>query len=155
MLAVGNFHSVLSRGATLHGGKKSIVPDHRVAAGAGLDTDDKPGSSGRGCERLGERAGRGSTVWALARDVAESGVEKRNSKKRDKWFGLVPAAKSGGSFSSLTGAETGTAGRVGNFSPLTVHLDEFHANPRLRFQLLLREQGIIVTLFDAMESVRC
>lgn len=33
-------------------------------------------------------------------------------------------------------------------------LDEFHANPRLRFQLLLREQGVVVTLFDAMETVR-
>lgn len=33
-------------------------------------------------------------------------------------------------------------------------LDEFHANPRLKFQLLLREQGVVVTVFDAMETVR-
>lgn len=102
--------------------------------------------AGRGLKGVGERAGRGSSVWALARGTSKNTMED-TSRRKDK-VGASFSSKSGGVWS---GPSAGTPGGP----PLTtISLDEFHASPTLRFQLLLREQGVIVTLFDAMETVR-
>lgn len=128
---------------------------------------DSPSAAGRGLHGLGERAGPGSSVWALARGGgaggAGGGAEEGGSRKKELGKSLSTSGKPvGGSSSSLggggagsgAGAGVGVAVAVGAGGAAMSSLDEFHASPRLRFQLLLREQGVIVTLFDAMETVR-
>lgn len=161
-LAVGHFHSVLSRGAAWWGEKRLRAVERATAATATATaaggTGDSPSVGGKGLLGVGERAGRGSSVWALARSTAGAGLEEGGTRKRDRGVGLSAGGKAGGSFSSVIGGggpgAAGAAGAAGVSSSVLSSLDEFHASPRLRFQLLLREQGVIVTLFDAMETVR-
>ena len=177
-LAVGHFHSVLARGAVWWDGgggggwagdarpsssrpySLSARPSqgvsgsiHAVAASGAGGAVDAPSAGGRGLLGLGERAGRGSSVWALARRSGggaagggqESGGSVAGGRKRERWWSnSVGGAGASGSLWAAGGALTSAMNS----------LDEFHANPRLRFQLLLREQGVVVTLFDAMETVR-
>lgn len=114
----------------------------------GVGSAEGPSAAGRGLKTLGRRAGRMSKVWLNARAAS----------------GAVDEGGGGGGGSSNKRRERGsafwgslaTAGGLGNSGVTPAMLnapDEFQRNPRLRFQLLLREQGVIVTLFDAMETV--
>lgn len=163
-LAVGHFHSVLARGAEWWGEKRikaverpAGVPLASLAAADEPDRGDVPSTGGRGLTGLGERAGRGSSVWAVARGTGNS-LGELGDRKRDRSMSSSGKGKSGsGSFSSAgagAGGGVGAGGGKGGLAASVVtSLDEYHACPRLKFQLLLREQGIIVTLFDAMEKV--
>ena len=180
-LAVGHFHSVLARGAEWWGDKRArAVERPAAAAGASLELlaaapevpvdpggGDAPSAGGTGLGGLGERTGRGSSVWANARGggggsggggggIVNALEGEGGSRKRDRSTSFGIAGKSSGSLSSgiAEGAGAGAGGKVGVAASVMSSLDEFHASPRLKFQLLLREQGIIVTLFDAMETVR-
>lgn len=97
-------------------------------------------------------------MWALARRSGGGGGAAVGwgqesaggvafaGRKSSRWrSNSVGGPGVGGSFYVVGGALTSVMNS----------LDEFHANPRLRFQLLLREQGVVVTLFDAMEKVYC
>lgn len=162
-LAVGHFHSVLSRGAGWWTSRKAKVADRAAATSSGSDS---PSAAGRGLHGLGERAGPGSSVWAVVRGGGGGGgggTEELGNRKKELGKSLSTSGKLGaGSSSSLggsgagsgAGAGVGVAVAVGAGGAAMSSLDEFHASPRLRFQLLLREQGVIVTLFDAMETVR-
>lgn len=95
-----------------------------------------------------------STVWLKAR-AASGGVDEGGG-------GGGGGGGSGGSNTrrrergSAFWGSVATAGGSGNSGVTPAMLnapDEFQRSPRLRFQLLLREQGVIVTLFDAMETV--
>lgn len=171
-LAVGHFHSVLARGAEWWGDKRPRAVE-RPAAAAGVSLEllaaaapevavdsgggDAPSAGGTGLRGLGEHTGRGSSVWPNVRGGG-GGVnaleEGGGSRKRDRSGSFGIAGKSTGSLSSGIAEGAGAGGRLGTAASVVSSLDEFHASPRLKFQLLLREQGIIVTLFDAMETVR-
>lgn len=179
-LAVGHLHAVLSRGAVWWGGggrggglearlrsrphsasdrrtPAGVISSlHAAAAAADAGGGDAPSAGGRGLFGLGERSGRGSSAWAMAhrsgagggRSDADAGggVDIGVSRKRVR-------SRRGGSGGGGGGSLWATGG-TGSMASGMNSLDEFHANPRLRFQLLLREQGVVVTLFDAMEMVR-
>lgn len=181
-LAVGHFHSVLARGAEWWGDKKPRAVE-RPAAAAGVPlallpaapeaavdpgvSGEAPSAGGTGLGGLGERTGRGSSDWPNALSGGGGGgssgggntlEEGGSGRKRDRSMSFGHAGKSAGSSSSVVaggaGAGAGAGSRLGVTTSVISSLDEFHACPRLKFQLLLREQGIIVTLFDAMEKVR-
>lgn len=61
----------------------------------------------------------------------------------------------GGSGGRIEDVATGTGVAVAGAASAPAalgNLDEYHSSARLRFQLLLREQGVMVTLFCAMEK---
>lgn len=133
--AVGHFHAVISKGT-------SWWRKHRkVKRGIGAGSAEDASGGGWGFRGVGERAGRGSTVWSTAR-LSEGGDDGIGSfRRRERGGGWV------------AGAGPGAAATSGMAQAMLNAPDEFQTSPRLRFQLLLREQGVVVTLFEAMETV--
>ena len=144
----------------------STGPIHVAAGAAGAAAaaatnvpaeGDALGGSSTGVMGLSERGGRGSSVWTLARRSGGGrgleGVGRgASARKRGRWRSNIGGGSVGGESGSFWAARG--EGGAGAATSIMNSLDEFHANPRLRFQLLLREQGVVVTLFDAMKRVR-
>lgn len=161
-LAVSHFHSVLSRGAAWWGGgggagtKKfpasaSSSRGHSLAGHSG--GGDAPSAGGRGLMSMGERLGKASSSsWSSSRRIGVGGRGGGEEAAAQVIVGRKREQSRHNVFGGLSGGASGALG--GGVSSLMISLDEFHANPRLRFQLLLREQGIVVQLFESMWTVR-
>lgn len=141
-VAVGHFHAVLSYGARWWTDKRQhkigTSMRYRTGSGSGAGAGAVSGgicdigasAAGKVFKGSGGHAGRGSTVWGTARSIGGS-------------TGRIEDVAAGTSI-AVTGAASAAAALV--------NLDEYHSSPRLRFQLLLHEQGVMVTLFCAIEK---
>lgn len=164
----GHFHAVLSRGAQwwTHEQKGRapgavVTMSNRMgafaAAGGGI-SDNVASVAGRGLKGMGGGAGRGSSVWALARSIAAEDVASpagfASSRKGERGGGA--GGMPGGGGAGGGGGVAGGAGSAASAAQAAASgsLDEYHSSPKLKFQLLLREQGVVQALFSAMETVR-
>lgn len=147
-LAVGHFHAVYSRLAVWWGEKKSPRANDRAASTAHPSSaavaGGEPSAGGKGVRSIGESP--------FTRAMGQTDDAIGSSKKKERAGGSWGSGK-GGIFSGAGGTGTAVGGNSAGPTWNSMSLDEFHVNPRLRFQLLLREQGVIVIVFDAMQKV--